>query len=290
MVTYDEVKQKAVDLRNSILKAMHVNKPARAKAIYSQVRAKLDSIISNVLNAITAVSHSQLDSYLAELSYSQPATEFGMKTINIAYSGDTTEINGETVIPYDQFSFDLAGYLEKLKQYPKEVSRRMLPIRVDNSYSPPSGDWEDAIYTYYLPYHISLSYEFTYDLLNDFGGYGILPKLFEFELYEAEWEDYLVRLVKGIFDHLLYQIGDTQLSVDIASNNIVVLEQGANSNIFKSVNYRYIIIINNFYENPIEFCYNNQTFACAGNHITVWLCLADIHLYPAPLKILESTL
>jgi len=71
MVTYDEVKQKAVDLRNSILKAMHVNKPARAKAIYSQVRAKLDSIISNVLNAITAVSHSQLDSYLAELSYSQ---------------------------------------------------------------------------------------------------------------------------------------------------------------------------------------------------------------------------
>jgi len=290
MVTYDEVKQKAIDLRNSILKAMYVNKPARAKAIYSQIRAKLDTIISDVLNAITAVSHSQLDSYMVELSYSQPATEFGMKTIDISYAGDKTQINSTEVIPYDVFSFDLAGYLEKLKKYPKEVSRRMLPIRVDNSYSPPAGDWEDAVYTYYLPYDVFLSHEFTYDLVNDIGDYGELPKMFEYLLYEAEWDEYLVRQIKGKFDYLLYKIDDVQLSVDIASNNVVVLEQGANSNVFKSVSYKYVIIIHNFYENPIEFCYNNQTFTCNGNSTAVWLCLADIHLYPSPIKILEKAI
>jgi len=289
MVTYDEVKQKAVDLRNSILKAMHVNKPARAKAIYSQVRAKLDSIISDVLNAITAVSHSQLDSYLAELSYSNPANEFGMKTINIAYSGDTTEINGETVIPYDQFSFDLAGYLEKLKQYPKEVSRRMLPIRVDNSYTPPSGDWEDAIYTYYLPFQVTFTHEYTIDLHEAFGSYGTLPKLFEFELYEAEWDSYLVRYIVGVFDWLYYKIDDKYVTVDMSANNVIYLEQGAGSEVFKSVSYKHAIIIENYTDYPIEFCYNNSSYSCPANGYAIWLCLADIHLYPTPIKVLEGS-
>jgi len=288
MVTYDEVKQKAVDLRNSILKAMHVNKPARAKAIYSQVRAKLDSIISNVLNAITAVSHSQLDSYLAELSYSQPATEFGMKTINIAYSGDTTEINGETVIPYDQFSFDLAGYLEKLKQYPKEVSRRMLPIRVDNSYSPPSGDWEDAIYTYYLPETVEFLNRYEQDLLESYETYGELPKMFEFLLYASEWNKYLVRSVIGAFDYLEWHIDSQRVVVYIASNDVVKLEEGEYSGEFKHVSYKYAIIIDNYSSYPIEFCYNNRAFSCKDNGYTIWVSLADIHLYPSPIKVLEG--
>jgi len=290
MVTYDEVKQKAVDLRNSILKAMYVNKPARAKAVYSQIRAKLDSIISDVLNAITAVSHSQLDSYLAELSYSQPATEFGMKTINIAYSGDTIELNGETVIPYDVFSFDITGYMEKLKKYPKEVSRRMIPIRIDNDYTPPDGDWQDVEYKYYLPAVVESEPRYEWDLLESYEEYGVLPKIFEFLLYESEWDQYLVRSIIGKWTYYEWDIDGSTVKAWIASNDLVKVEKGEYTGNFKHLNYKFAVMIDNYYENPIELCYNNQIFVANGRHWVIYVCLADIHLYPAPFKVLDKAM
>lgn len=287
MVTYDDVKNKLVTLRQSVLKELLVNKIVRAKNVYSQVYDKISTIQSLLGNPVFYMREG-VNMWIPDAKRLYDASQIGFKNIPLEYNDDTVTLDSEEVIPFSVFTFDGSAYEEALKKQAQEYSRRYLVVRIDISATPPEGDFEDVKYVYYLPNSFSQSAGILFDIETNFGTLGDLPRMYEYGLYEDFATEYKAKSVTGIMDNFSFDIAGELILISVFSGGNLCIYPDGDETKKKNAAYKWFIYVQNGTSYDIEVCFTNKTLHCSANRRVAYIYLADIHLYNIPYKVAEG--
>jgi len=287
MPTYDEVKTKIKTLRQRILKDMTYGMFERRKKAVDATLTAIKTILSKLAGNINVASPYAVDTRLIELYNTTPVTEIGEKKVAVDYADDTILIDGRTVIPFDVFTYNPTLYAENVKSFADALSKGLVVFRIDNSYTPPDGDFEDVSYVYYVPEEFIHQYETEFKLYDWYGAYGVLPKFAEFLLYGLNWTVYNVNTITGSFDWFERHIDGYLIEVFVGTGGIVELID-PNTGEVRNVAYKYVVHIVNTYSLPVEVVIGNKPHKCPAGYRTIYLYLTDIHLKSTPYKIFQQ--
>ena len=284
MVTYDEVKQKAVNLRKKILSDIAMKRLDIAKSIYDSVRSKLQYMLTEIQNNVSYATPFNIHRYSVESYITSKANELGTKSVSVQYNDSTETVNGYDIPTYDRFSYDETDYLNKLKNLGTEFAKDVVKLAIPNSESPPAGDIEDVNFTYYIAkeVHIYSNIVFTNEV-------GRLPEYAEFGIYGLEIKHYDVKAITGEHTQLIFDIDGTNVSVWITPNATVTLFDVDNQKEFR-VNAKLFLDVVNPSSYTVYVCVLDSKFIVGSNWHRAYLQFADVKLMPSPVIIKDETL
>jgi len=284
MTTYDDVKTKAVNLRKKILSDIAMKRIDIAKSVYDNVRSKLQYMLTEIQNNVSYAIRYNVHRYSVESYITSKANELGTKSVSVQYNDSTETVNGYDIPTYDRFSYDESDYLNKLKNLSTEFAKDIVKLAIPNELSPPQGDIEDVLYTYYIADAV-IPYG-TFELTDEIGK---LPEYAEYGLYGLDVKQYDIRAIIGELTIYIFNIDDRGVDVTIIPNATVVLFDVDSQKEFR-LNAKLYINIYNATDYDVIACFLDSKFYAYANYSMAYLQFADIKLMPSPIIIKEETL
>ncbi|MCD6132338.1 MAG: hypothetical protein J7J61_09585 [Candidatus Hydrothermae bacterium] len=284
MVTYDDVKTKAVNLRKKILSDLAMKRIDIAKSVYDNVKAKLQYILTEIQNNVSYASRFNVHRYSVESYITSLANELGSKAVSVQYNDSTETVNGYDIPTFDRFSYDETDYLNKLKNLGTELAKDVVKLAIPNSESPPQGDIEDAIFTYYIASDVNV---YSDMIIAD--EIGKLPEYAEFGIYGLDIKRYDIKAITGELKQFLFDIAGITVQVWIVVNATVRLFDVDVQKEFR-VNAKLYLDVVNPSSYDVYVCVLDSKFIVGSNWHRAYLQFADVKLMPSPVIIRDESL
>jgi len=284
MVTYNDVKTKLQNTRQSILREMTIKRLTRSKSIYEQVRDKIKYIQDALVSNVGVGKRMTIDRHLLELYYLNQSNEIGEKKVSFNYNDTIETINGRDLIPFSVFDFDSSLYDNGVKNIALELNKQIVLART--SAVGVEGDWEDAVYAYFKATSITEGLEIERNFETLYGDWAEFIPAMEFNLFGLESNAFYLGLIKGVGWYVEF---GTDLNVMLSDSGLGYINTTKDSSSWKATAYRVMLAIMNSRSYDIEIVYKNQIFKCSAGKVVYYIHFMDAHLTQSPIKLFETT-
>jgi len=192
MVTYDEVKNRLLALRQNVLKYQLFGVLNRRLSMYSAIRNAVKNVLTQINDALSADTFELASGYAIQQYVVSRLPSVGKKYVEFSYADETIPLTGLDGQSYDNPSFpqmkitdeDRAAMESNMKNISAEIAKRRVVLRCSAGDAGSVGDpdAEDALYAYY--YAEATGYYELHDV-NYESVLGISPIVFDAPTYFA---------------------------------------------------------------------------------------------------------